>query len=43
MTMSSITEDNNNISFGKPVEHINIDNDDHDTTSRALGVGSTSL
>ena len=26
MTMFNITEDNNNISFGKPVEHIDIDN-----------------
>ena len=29
MTMFNITEDNNNISFGKPVEHIDIDNGLH--------------
>ena len=29
MTMSNITEDSNNISFGKPVEHIDIDNGLH--------------
>ena len=29
MTMFNITEDNNNISIGKPVEHIDIDNGLH--------------